>query len=423
MHSKFKTYLKDWIAVPSFEDEGLEVNASGQVRFKGVLLKPYTDGDELCVNVNGLQLGVAKLVLSVYKPMFIKQDPTIQIGYCDHDITNCAPGNLVWIFTKPIPVKGYPDFYHIPESTRCAITRTGEIINLVNGRKPTQHVDKNGYVMVSLLTDWGKYVNTGRHRAIAMTFNGYDEQIYSMVTNHINGVPGDDRPENVEIVSYSENIDHAYRNGLRSDNKHVLVKDCVTGVETEYHSYGEAARQIGGDPSNIFYAVRQPADRLYRDRYLVVFKPTQDDFTFPPPDLKLVGGRGGLISCINREGVVFTVNSVKEAGELVGVSHARLIFYINSNCQLWYNGWRCKLTDWTPWKDISDYKFEIVPFASCFYLYRITNLETYEQGYYNNLKNVDLPGWKIKQLDERFRITDTVYQYKNYRIEVLPWLF
>jgi hypothetical protein len=71
---------------------------------------------------------------------------------------------------------------------------------------------KNGYNIVVLINDKNKktkYV----HRLVAEAF--LENAKNNLCVNHINGVKNDNRVENLEWLSYSENSIHAFKNNLQ----------------------------------------------------------------------------------------------------------------------------------------------------------------------------------------------------------------
>lgn len=93
------------------------------------------------------------------------------------------------------------------------ITNNGEVFSKRN-KKPVKHYkNHSGYTVVVL-----HYKNTIKkfslHRLLAETFIANPED--KPCVNHINGIKTDYRIENLEWCTYSENIKHAYKEGLRA---------------------------------------------------------------------------------------------------------------------------------------------------------------------------------------------------------------
>lgn len=99
----------------------------------------------------------------------------------------------------------------------------------------------NGYLRVEMSNN-GKHKLNLVHRLVALTFipnpNNYRE------VNHINCDKSDNRVENLEWVSSSQNKIHALENNLYQNNKVLLqIKNGV--VINEYKSTKEAERKTG----------------------------------------------------------------------------------------------------------------------------------------------------------------------------------
>lgn len=118
--------------------------------------------------------------------------------------------NEIWI-----PIKGFEGFYEISNfcnvkrlafkrKTRVSFQPVKEII-----LKP--YLSKVGYYVYDLRIP-GKRKMSYKHRLIAYHF--IDNPNNYKCVNHINGVKTDNRIENLEWCTYSQNLIHAIDNGL-----------------------------------------------------------------------------------------------------------------------------------------------------------------------------------------------------------------
>jgi hypothetical protein len=94
------------------------------------------------------------------------------------------------------------------------VTGFGECRRMFPGRMVNPFL-KRGYYHVSISRGNGRRQRPV-HQLVAAAFLGRRGD--GMATNHINGVKTDNRPENLEYITNSENVHHAYRTGLLNNS-------------------------------------------------------------------------------------------------------------------------------------------------------------------------------------------------------------
>lgn len=170
----------------------------------------------------------------------------------DGNKQNVNARNIGYRFKNRIEVKENPGFYHIPGFTRFAISRKGELYNVLKKKTvdwyifspiPERNI-KGGYRTYRYRLH-GLVATMPRHRAMMLTFCEYPDNCDSLIVNHKNGVPGDDRLDNLEWMTRGQNNTHAYVADLKQQHHRVLCRDVLSGDVIEYYSISECARKLG----------------------------------------------------------------------------------------------------------------------------------------------------------------------------------
>ena len=91
------------------------------------------------------------------------------------------------------------------------VSDAGNVKNVRTGRTLGRRLDKDGYPSVYLYSN-GKGVNKKVHRLVANAFLDRDPNRDQI--NHKNGIKEDNRVDNLEWCTRSENTKHAYSLGL-----------------------------------------------------------------------------------------------------------------------------------------------------------------------------------------------------------------
>jgi hypothetical protein len=137
------------------------------------------------------------------------------------------------------------------------ITKDGKVINNKTNVVLKQKIDRYGYYKVGLSNN-GKIKTIRVHRLLALTYLPNPENKCDV--NHIDGNKSNNDLSNLEWATRSENIKHAFKNGLKiiTNKQRLLLKercskrvlDTQTGIF--YNSAVEASIILGINENTLY---------------------------------------------------------------------------------------------------------------------------------------------------------------------------
>lgn len=146
---------------------------------------------------------------------------------------------------------GEQGFYKIPSQPDLVIKPNGEIYSKKNNSNLEHKF--NLYVDVNFERTTYKLHNFLAEAFVKVPEELLDLERSGLIANHIDGDKYNFALDNLEWTTYSGNIIHAYKTGLRDDNNRVLARNTHTGETVDFYSQAECARFFKVDPANVVY--------------------------------------------------------------------------------------------------------------------------------------------------------------------------
>lgn len=171
-------------------------------------------------------------------------------------------------------------FYEVPGYPRYEINISGDLFDRKTGKQKTWYVQdpidemggrirnmKRGYLIARVISEDGIKRHVFQHRILATLFVDCPGNPDDYIVNHKDGDGGNNVINNLEWVTYSENMIHAYANGLCGNVNPVQVKEFHSGDVIEYRSVAECARAVGIPAPTLINRLKSNPGKRYEDGF------------------------------------------------------------------------------------------------------------------------------------------------------------
>lgn len=237
--------------------------------------------------------------------------------------------------------------------SRYRVAADGSVLNVETQQWLSGSINPDGYVHYRLTDDVGRTTTIGRHRLVAEFHYGPPPTPDSIV-NHLNGVKGDDRPDNLEWTTYRGNAEHAGALGLTEKCLPVSTRDVITGEIVHYPSAISVARALGLSKDAILWRLRGGEERVYPEGLQYRIRDNSREWS---DVLTSQYGRNKAVLVLDtRNDQVVRFESQLQVATYLGLSSATISTAVGAGDQRLLKGvYLIKLeSDMAPWRSVVD---------------------------------------------------------------------
>jgi hypothetical protein len=291
----------------------------------------------------------------------------IEYLFIGDDCSEWHPNKVTYRFKDgPLECPFYPGFYYIPGYSRYVINLNGNVITVKTAKQrkwtllpPAKNSIRGGYVAMPIIADSGVKCSLSRHRAICLTFKSYDKHPSNFIVNHKNGIGGDDRIDNLEFCTYSQNTKHAYDLGLHANRLAPIdVVNWITGYEKSFPSIQSCSDELSLAHTFISNRLGGGNANRYEDGWR--FKRASEQWlALNEKTGSQMQGRDVIARRIeDNKQLVF--GSISQAANITGISSGTILSHCSGKVQTPMNGWNFRfLEDFAHWPDYTEQELMI----------------------------------------------------------------
>ena len=133
------------------------------------------------------------------------------------------------------------DFWSHPIYDRYEANREG-IVRHVKHKKDIGCLKKSGYIIITVY-DQGIKKGYRKHRFIFECFNGKINDV-KLVVDHINNIKTDNRLENLQLITQSQNLKKEHRKGEKLPPIRVRAININSGESFDYDSITKCGKRL-----------------------------------------------------------------------------------------------------------------------------------------------------------------------------------
>jgi len=156
------------------------------------------------------------------------------------------------------------------------ISNTGKVLNTLTGKIRKTFKSNRGYERINLPLDDGGKLNRSIHVMVINAF-GKPEDIklrdgHKYQINHKDGNKYNNHISNLEAVSASENVKHAFKEGLRKDNFKCILEDIKEGTKKNFISLEELSKYLKISNDTLIAYIPRSSKYPINGRYKITAK-------------------------------------------------------------------------------------------------------------------------------------------------------